>query len=456
MFGGGPAGSGAKVNLGPVQPIEAIRILLALFLAGYFARNWELLRAVRGERHRLHRGSAMAEPAARRGTRFRCSSGSAPPLLLFFIQRDLGPALMLSVVFLAAYAIARGTVGLVLVGAALLAAGFYLGYRLGISATLADRVRMWQSPWDNTARGGDQIAHALWALASGGTFGTGVGLGDTRYLPAGHTDLVLASVGEELGFAGLFVVGIVYASMIARALRTARRAATDYGFFLATMLALFLAVPVLLMAAGMLGVVPLTGVVTPFLSFGGSAMVANFAALGLLASIRSDPRPPADLDVFRAPVRWLAVCDGGCRSGRLSSSRRACRLRRPTRSSCGRISASRQTACGVIRTTRAFSISSGGSRAAPSSIANGLPLATDDRRGACARPRRHTRALGIALDVRRARTPASAAIRSAAAPSICSAMRRRGATGAPPTPRSSSATARRSFAASTITPSPWT
>jgi len=194
----------------------------------------------------------------------------------------------------------------VLVGAGLLAAGFYLGYRLGISATLADRVRMWQSPWDNTARGGSQIAHALWALASGGTSGTGVGLGDTGYIPAGYTDLVLASIGEELGFAGLLAVGIIYASMIARALRTARGAATDYGFFLATMLALFLAVPVLLMAAGMMGVVPLTGVVTPFLSYGGSAMVANFAALGLLASIRSVPHASGDLDAFKAPIRWVS------------------------------------------------------------------------------------------------------------------------------------------------------
>ena len=79
--------------------------------------------------------------------------------------------------------------------------------------------------------------------------------------------------------------------MIARALATARRATTDYAFFLATVLALFLAVPVLLMASGTLGLVPLTGVVTPFLSFGGSAMLANFAALGLLAAHPLGQRP---------------------------------------------------------------------------------------------------------------------------------------------------------------------
>lgn len=305
VFGGGPAGSHAKVNLGPVQPIEAIRVLLALFLAGYFARNWELLRAVRADTI-----GTLAMPRWLHVPRPRYTLplfiGVGLAVVLFFIQKDLGPALMLAVVFLAAYGIARGRVGLVFTGAALLAAGFYVGYRLGISSTLADRVRMWESPWDNSARGGSQIAHAFWALASGGAFGTGVGLGDTGYIPAGYTDLVLASIGEELGFAGLLAVGIIYAGMIARALRTARQASTDYGFFLATMLALLLAVPVLLMASGITGVVPLTGVVTPFLSYGGSAMVANFAALGLLASIRSDDQKRGDLQIFMAPLRWLS------------------------------------------------------------------------------------------------------------------------------------------------------
>jgi cell division protein FtsW (lipid II flippase) len=303
-IGSGPSGSNAKVNLGPFQPIEAIRILLALFLAGYFARHWELLRAVRSDGLGDYRlPSWINVPRARYALPVVVGVGAA--LALFFLQKDLGPALMLAVVFLAAYGIARGTAGLMLAGVVLLAAGFFLGYRMEISATLADRVRMWQAPWDNVARGGDQIAQALWSMSTGGLFGTGVGLGDTRYLPAGHTDLVLAAIGEELGFAGLVAVALLYVAMIARALATARRATTDYAFFLATVLALFLAVPVLLMASGTLGMVPLTGVVTPFLSFGGSAMLANFAALGLLAGIRSDTGPPADLQVFRAPVRLL-------------------------------------------------------------------------------------------------------------------------------------------------------
>jgi len=306
VFGSGPSGSTAKVNLGPLQPIEAIRILLALFLAGYFARHWEVLRAV----PETSVGGVSVPrwlnlPRVRYAVPVMTGIGAA--LALFFLQRDLGPALMLAVVFLAVYGSARGTVGLMLAGAAVLAAGFYLGYRLEISTTLADRVRMWQSPWDNAARGGDQIAQALWAFATGGPLGAGPGLGDTRYLPAGHTDLVLAAVGEDLGAIGLLAVAALYGALVWRALGTARRAATDYGFFLALILTLFFAVPVLLMAAGILGVVPLTGVVTPFLSFGGSAMMANFAAVGLLAALRSDSAPAADLAVFRPALRWLTV-----------------------------------------------------------------------------------------------------------------------------------------------------
>jgi cell division protein FtsW (lipid II flippase) len=200
VFGSGPSGSNAKVNLGPLQPIEAIRILLALFLAGYFARHWEVLRAVpETSVGGLRVPRWLNVPRVRYAVPVMIGVGAA--LALFFLQRDLGPALMLAVVFLAVYGSARGTVGLMLAGAVVLAAGFYLGYRLEISATLADRVRMWQSPWDNAARGGDQIAQALWAFASGGPLGAGPG---RHALPSGRPHrLVLAAVGEDPGAIGL-------------------------------------------------------------------------------------------------------------------------------------------------------------------------------------------------------------------------------------------------------------
>jgi cell division protein FtsW (lipid II flippase) len=305
LFGSGPGTSGAKVNLGPVQPIEAIRLLLALFLAGLFARRWELLRDIRSPMFRGSRWTRWINlPRAEYVIPVLAGVGLA--LVFFYLQKDLGPALFLCCVFLATYVVARGRVGMAIAGFALLILGFYVGYRLHISHTLAERVRMWQSPWDNAVPGGDQVTHAIWALATGGSFGTGLGLGDTRYLPAGHTDLILAAIGEELGAAGLLLVAVLYAFLAWRGFRIGRLARNDYGFFLATALTLFLIVPVLIMASGILGVTPLTGVVTPFLSYGGSAMVANFCALGMLTAIRADRHPSGDLEPFRVPVMWLA------------------------------------------------------------------------------------------------------------------------------------------------------
>jgi cell division protein FtsW (lipid II flippase) len=304
VFGYGPGSSNAKVNLGPLQPIEAIRLLLACFLSGYFARRWEVLRGARETNIRALRVPQWIN-VPRGEYVLPVLVGVATALLLFFLQKDLGPALFVSCVFLAVYAVARGRAGMAVVGFVLLVSGFYVGYRLNVSTTLAARVRMWQSPWDNAVPGGDQVAHAIWAFATGGTSGSGFGFGDSQYLPAGHTDLVLAAVGEELGLAGLLIVALAYAVLTWRSFRIARGSPTDYGFFLATALALFLIVPVLIMAAGVLGIVPLTGVVTPFLSYGGSAMVANLAAIGMLSSIRADPRPAGDFQPFRLPLRWL-------------------------------------------------------------------------------------------------------------------------------------------------------
>ncbi len=304
-FGTGPGSSGAKVNLGPVQPIEAIRLLLALFLAGYFARRWEFIRQLRGTAIRSRPLPAWLD-LPRADHVLPVLVGVAMAMALFFVQKDLGPALLLSLIFVSMYVVARAGIGMAAAGAALLAAGFYLGHKLGISSTLTARVAMWQSPWDNAVRGGDQVAQAAWAMASGAIQGTGLGLGDTRYLPAGQTDLVLAAVGEELGAVGILVI-IVACGLIAwRGLSIARSASTDYGVFLALAMTLSLAVPVLVMGAGLLGLMPLTGVVTPFLSYGGSAMTANFAALGLLVAVASDAgRAETGDQPFRVPVRWI-------------------------------------------------------------------------------------------------------------------------------------------------------
>jgi len=316
MFGSGPGTSGAKVNLGLVQPAELIRLLLVLFLAGYLGRRWELVRQLRETEWRQRRLPAWLN-LPRFDQLAPVLGGVAIALVLFFALRDLGPALLLSLLFFVLFAVARAGSGAVVVGLGLLGSGFVAGYWLNISGTLTSRVAMWQSPWQNAARGGDQVAQALWAMAAGAFSGTGLGLGDARYLPAGHTDLVLAAVGEELGFVGLAIAALAGGLIAVRGFRIARTAPSDTTCFLALALTLSIVVPMLVMAAGILGLMPLTGVVTPFLSYGGSAMLANFLALGLLAAIASDAGPVGDMQPFAAPIRWVTWTLGACAAAML-------------------------------------------------------------------------------------------------------------------------------------------
>ncbi|MEO8481206.1 MAG: FtsW/RodA/SpoVE family cell cycle protein [Acidobacteriota bacterium] len=311
LFGSGPGTSGAKVNLGPMQPVELIRLLFALFLAGYLGRRWELLRQTRETEWRSRTLPRWID-LPRFDLLAPVLGAVTIALVLFFALRDLGPALLLALLFMTMFAVARAGVGAVVAGVAILGSGFAAGYWLGISSTLTSRVAMWRSPWENGTRGGDQIAQALWALAAGAFQGSGLGLGDTRYLPAGHTDLVLAAVGEELGFVGLVVVALAGVVIAVRGLRIARSAPTDTTCFLALALAISLVVPMLVMGAGILGLIPLTGVVTPFISYGGSAMLANFAALGLLSATASDAGAATDTKPFATSMTWLGGALGAC------------------------------------------------------------------------------------------------------------------------------------------------
>jgi cell division protein FtsI/penicillin-binding protein 2/cell division protein FtsW (lipid II flippase) len=268
MFGRGPAGNDSKVNLGPFQPVELIKVLIVLFLAGYFTRQWERLRDLRRFRDAL--------PVA-------CATGIA--LVLFFALKDLGPALVTFFVFLACFTVARGRPWLAAAGLFALVAVVAIGYRIGQPKTVAQRIDMWLAPWDNPVRGGDQLAHGLWAFSTGGPTGSGPGWGDPALIPAGHTDLVLPAIGEEWGFAGVAAACALFAFLVARGFRAAARASTTYGFFLGAGLASLIAFEMLLISSGVLGALPLSGVASPFLSSGNTAMLANFGVFAILASI---------------------------------------------------------------------------------------------------------------------------------------------------------------------------
>lgn len=304
VFGRGPSGSDARVNLGPFQPVEAVKILLVFFLAGYFARRWPLLRELREKRSVVARMvPAMEIPPLEYAIPVFIGVGVA--VLFFYLQKDLGPALVFACVFLALYAIARNRVPLAVTGLAALLGGFLIGYFAGVPKTVHDRVAMWLSPWSNTVRGGDQVAHSLWAMASGGGLGTGPGLGESDVIPAGYTDLIVSVLGEDWGFLGILSIYLIYGLMIWLGLRIARRARTDYGFFLALGLTLLVSAELLLISCGILDLVPLSGVATPFLSYGRTAMLANFAIVGILLALG---RSQGSRGSMLAPaVRWVEI-----------------------------------------------------------------------------------------------------------------------------------------------------
>ena len=307
-FGSGPAGNDAKVNLGPFQPVEAIKILLVFFLAGYFARNWERLRDLR-EKKLLPRKLWWIN-LPRLAHVLPVMLAVACSLFLFFLLKDLGPALVTGFLFLAMFAVARGRAGLAVLGIALLAGGVAAGYRIGKPTTVVDRINMWLSPWDNDVHGGNQLAHSLWAFSTGGAYGSGPGWGDPAMIPAGNTDLVLPAIGEEWGFCGVAAVLLLLGFLVYRALRIGLRAPSEYGMFLALGLGTLIAFEMLLISSGVLGVLPLSGVVSPFLSSGNTAMLANFLIAGILLAISNHRREAVVDEPFRRPVRALGVVLG--------------------------------------------------------------------------------------------------------------------------------------------------
>lgn len=315
LFGSGPTGSDAKVNLFGFQPAEVIRVLLVFFLAGYFAERWEFLRTLREQRKQLQSISRWVE-VPRFEYLLPVLGGVAFSLAFFFLQKDLGPALLIACLFLAMYAVARDRYLFALAGLLLILSGFASGYFLGFPNNVAGRVHMWLSPWDNSVHGGEQLAHSLWAFATGGPFGTGLGLGDPQFMPAAHTDLILAALGEEWGFVGVLSVLILYAGLVWFGLRVALRARSDYNFFLALGLTLAFALQVLLIAGGVLGLVPLSGVVVPFLSYGRTGLITNFAILGILFSLsRETSSAPLATEPFRVSLRgisWVVAGLGAC------------------------------------------------------------------------------------------------------------------------------------------------
>ena len=273
------AGAGARLwlDLGLffIQPVEPLKLALALTLAGYLAERRELLYYAR-----RHLGPLVL-PATAYLVPLGLVTGLA--LLLLFAQRDLGSALLvLGVAVGSLYAAAPRPAHLILglVPAGIAAAGGYL-----FNPVVRERVQVWLNPWADPEGRGFQVTQALFALAAGGAEGTGLGLGRPDLVPAVRTDFVFVALGEELGFLGVAAAVGLYLVLLSRCFRLALLARSEYNRLLAVTLGLTLGVQTLTILAGTVRLMPLTGLTVPFISYGGSSLVVNYAILGLLAAL---------------------------------------------------------------------------------------------------------------------------------------------------------------------------
>jgi cell division protein FtsW (lipid II flippase) len=261
------------------QPSEILKLLLVVFLASYLADK----RVMLTETQRLF-------------GRWRVPSLSylGPMLLmwgfcivLLIWQRDLGAASLFFLVFLAMLYVSTGQRGYVLGGLILLAAGGGVGYAMFDVVRL--RVDTWWNPWPEAGGRAFQIVQSLLAVASGGLFGEGVGLGAPTFVPVVHSDFVYAAIAEEWGLLGALAVTACLAALVLRALIIAERGvARPFHALLAAGIGMLLGVQSLLIMGGVLKLLPLTGVTLPFVSYGGSSLLSNFIMIGLLLRV-SDP-----------------------------------------------------------------------------------------------------------------------------------------------------------------------
>jgi cell division protein FtsW (lipid II flippase) len=276
LFGIDPNASGARLWLGTralsFQPSEILKVLLVIFLAGYLVDKRELLTSsvVRWGPLRLPPLPYLAPLLAMWGV----------SLALLVGQRDLGAAILFFAVFLVMLYVAIGRAWYVAGGMALFLAGAAACYAL--FAHVRVRVELWLNPWVDPLDRSYQIAQALYALASGGLFGTGLGQGYPLYVPAAHTDFPYVAWSEEAGLAGALALLLLYAALVTRGLQVALRSSQPFNQLLATGLTSVLAIQTMVIVGGNLKLIPLTGVTLPFVSYGGSSLVANFLILGVL------------------------------------------------------------------------------------------------------------------------------------------------------------------------------
>lgn len=275
--------NGAKLWLGigdlfVFQPTELAKVFMCLFLAGYVADKGDIIRA-----------QVNSRPGA-----FLPGLKYMGPMLIvvlfflvtFVVQKDLGAAALFFGLFVAVTYLATGRKTYALLSVILFAAGMVAAYF--VFSRVRVRFDAWINPWADPTHGGYQILQGLFGLGAGGISGVGLGNGFPTIIPAVSTDMIYSAIGEELGLLGTLAVLLLYALVAVRSFMLGMRARHPFGSLLATCLAVVFALQTLIIVGGVLRLIPLTGITMPFVSYGGTSIVVNFIALGLLLVVSRD------------------------------------------------------------------------------------------------------------------------------------------------------------------------
>jgi len=258
---------GAMFMPGYINPADLIKILLVIFLAGYFARGQK-------EGARAPAGFTSLVPLL---------LFWAVPMVLLLLQRDLGMLVLLNAVLLVLLVVATGRtsyLALGILGSGALGAAVFL-----FSAHGQARFTAWLTPFADPTGKSWQILQALSAMYSGGLWGVGLGGGSPQFIPIASSDFIYAVIGEELGYAGCGIVLVFYLVLFFRGYQIAGRITAPFGRLLATGIVTTLAFQVLLNIGGVIKALPLTGITLPFISHGGSSLLTTFLGVGLLLAI---------------------------------------------------------------------------------------------------------------------------------------------------------------------------
>jgi peptidoglycan glycosyltransferase len=273
-------GSRIFVSFGAVnfQPGEFAKVLLALFFASYLVEKREMLSiATWGV-------GPLRLPEPKHLAPVLLAWGFS--LLILFFQKDLGSSLLFFTVFVVMLWIATQRGSYLFVGATLFASGAYFAWQA--FSHVQDRVDIWLDPWDVCFAEGQQICRSWFGLALGGVSGTGPGLGRFDRYPAVETDFIFTVIGEELGLLGGTLILVGFLLLVGSGLRIAVAAEHEFEKLLAAGLTALIGIQAFIIIAGVTRLLPLTGVTLPFVSYGGSSLIANYVILALLMRISDD------------------------------------------------------------------------------------------------------------------------------------------------------------------------